>query len=223
MKIFNTNNSNPPKLAVDAVLFAVEKDELKVLMIEINNGPYKNKWALPGGLVAFDESLDNAAKRVLFQKTNIEDIHLEQLYTFGEIDRDIRGRSVSVAYFALVNDTAKYNLKTTSYYIKISWQPVKNLPETAFDHKEIIDMAYKRLISKMEYSNIVYSLLPEEFTLGQLQKTYEIIKGKKIDKRNFRKRVLSIGMVEEIGRKTSGLASRPAELFHFSERSLKSY
>ncbi len=177
-------------MAVDAVLFAVVKGQLQVLLIKIINGFYKEKWALPGGLIGISESLDEAAKRVLFQKTNIGDIHLEQLYSFGDPKRDARERSISVAYFSLVDDFRKHHLKTTSYYSDISWFPVNKLPQMAFDHREIIAFALARLRAKVGYSNIVYSLLPSEFTLTELQKTYEIILGQKLDKRNFRKKIL---------------------------------
>lgn len=205
---------------MDSVLFTIDKEKLKVLLIKINSGPYVNKWTLPGGLVKLEETLDEAAKRVLFQKTNIGNVHLEQLYTFGGLKRDVRGRAVSVAYFALVNNPENYNLKTTKYYSKIAWWPVKKLPEMAFDHQEIIEFALKRLKSKLGYSNIVYSLLPEEFTLTQLQKAYEIILGEKLDKRNFRKRMLSLGLLKETGRKIEGEPHRPAELYKFSKREL---
>lgn len=210
-----------PAVAVDAVLFTIDNNHLKVLLIRINSGPYKNKWVLPGGLVKLNETLDDAAKRVLFQKTNIGEIHLEQLYSFGELKRDIRGRVISVAYFALVSSPKNYKVKTTSYYSEITWQKIKKLPPMAFDHREIIKYALERLKAKIEYTNIVYSLLSKEFTLTELQKTYEIILGKKLDKRNFRKRVVSLGLVEKTGKKKKGEPHRPAMLYRFAERKLR--
>lgn len=209
-----------PAVAVDAVLFAIKQKQLKVLLIKINNGSYKDKWAVPGGLVQLEETLDDAAKRVLFQKTNIGDIHLEQLYSFGELERDVRGRVVSVAYFALVSNSQNFKLKTTPYYSEIAWWPVRNLLPMAFDHKKIIEYAFKRLKAKIEYSNIAYSLLPKEFTLTELQKIYEIILGRKIDKRNFRKKILALGLVKKTGKKEKGEAHRPAQLYQFSKREL---
>jgi len=209
-----------PAVAVDAVLFTIHKEQLKVLLMKLNQGPYQGKWALPGGLVQIDESLDEAAKRVLFQKANIGDIHLEQLYSFGDPKRDVRGRSVSVAYFALVPNPRNFELKTL-YNNEIAWQDVNNLPPMAFDHKEIIEYAQKRLEAKIEYTNIAYSLLPKEFTLTDLQKVYEVILGREVDKRNFRKRILSLGLVEETGKTIKGEPHRPAKLYRFSERELK--
>lgn len=219
-RTFRTNKTNLPKIAVDAVLFSVDKDQLKTLLIKLKDGPYKNRWCLPGGLVGINESLDEAAKRVLFQKANISGIYLEQLCSFGEPKRDIRSRSISVAYFALVDNLYRFKVKTTSYYSEISWWPVKNLPEMAFDHKKIIETAKQRLQTKIEYSNIAYSLLPKEFTLSQLQKVYEIILERKLDKRNFRKWISSLGVVEKLGKKLMGEAHRPAQLYKFSERKL---
>jgi len=209
-----------PALAVDAVLFTIDKDELKILLIKINSGPYKNKWAFPGGLAQTKETLDETAKRVLFQKTNIDNVHLEQLYSFSDLKRDVRGRVVSVAYFALVNNPYNFKIKTTSYYSEISWWSVKNLPPMAFDHQKIVNYAFERLKSKIEYTNIVYSLLPEEFTLTELQNVYEIILDKKLDKRNFRKKMTSLDLIKKTGNKRKGEVHRPAELFCFNRRKL---
>jgi len=210
-----------PRVAVDAVLFAVDKGQLKVLLIKINNEPYKDMYALPGGLVEIKETLDEAIKRILFQKTNINEVYLEQLYTFGALDRDIRSRAISVAYFALINDLGKYNLKTTSYYSDISWYSVRDLPKMAFDHKQIVEFAHERLKAKINYSNIVYSLLPSEFTLTQMQKVYELILGEKLDKRNFRKKILALELIKETDKKLKGESNRPAKLYKFIDRKLK--
>lgn len=225
MEIINTKHQKAkiihgPAVAIDAVLFTIEQEQLKVLLIKINSGPYQDKWAIPGGLVQLEETLDEAAKRVLFQKTNIGDIHLEQLYSFGDLERDIRGRSVSIAYFALIDNPQNFKLKTTPYYSEIAWWPVRNLPPMAFDHRQIVDYALRRLRAKLEYSNIVYSLLAPEFTLTDLQRVYEIVLGKKVDKRNFRKRVAMLGLVKKTGKKEKGEAHRPAQLYRFTKREL---
>ncbi len=209
-----------PAVAVDTVLLTVGKNKLRVLLIKIKNGLYQDKWALPGGLVSLTETLDEAAKRVLFQKTNIGDIHLEQLYSFGDLERDIRGRVISVAYFALINDLRKFKIKTTPFYSEISWYNVKNLPSMAFDHQKIINYALERLKSKIEYTNIAYSLLPKEFTLTELQSVYEVILGRKLDKRNFRKKMNSLALIEKTGEKQEGKSHRPAELYKFTKRGL---
>jgi 8-oxo-dGTP diphosphatase len=225
MKIINTKNIElkeiyGPAVAVDTVLFCIDQKKLKVLLIKINQGPYAGKWALPGGLVQLNETLDEAAKRVLFQKTNIGDIHLEQLYSFGDLTRDSRGRIVSVAYFALVPDSQTYSLKTMDYYDQISWKEIDLLPALAFDHKKIIEYALERLQSKLEYTNIVYSLLPKQFTLTQLQFVYEIITGQPVDKRNFRKKIIGLNLVKSTGKVQKYEAHRPAELYQFTQRKL---
>lgn len=204
-------------LAVDVVVFTVLKDQLHVLVIKIGDGDFKGYWAVPGGMVLPNESLEDAFDRHLRTKTNIDHIYCEQLYTFGRIDRDPRGRVVSVAYMALIppNNLA---LKTTDKYEAITWMPVTALPQLAYDHNEIVDTAVERLMAKLEYTNVVYSLLPEEFSLSQLQAIYEIILGRVLDKRNFRKKVLSLGLITKLDKKKFGEPNRPAQLFRFREK-----
>ena len=225
MIISNTENPGQiiygPATAVDTIIFAVIKNKLSVLLIQIGQGEYQDKWAIPGGLVQLNESLDDAVKRVLSQKANIENLHLEQLYTFGNPKRDKRGHIISVSYFLLLPEPEKRVVKTLEYYSDIKWHPVNKIPEMAFDHKKIIEYAYKRLKSKMEYSNIAYSLLPEYFTLTQLQKVYEIVWNKKLDKRNFRKKILNLGIIEKTNKKEEGKAYRPANLYRFKGRELQ--
>ena len=206
-----------PLLAVDMVIFSVIGGTLKVLLIRIGSGPYDGKWALPGGLVRMDESLDQAAERVLSEKAGVDDIYLEQLYTFGGVDRDIRGRSISVAYFALVNSD-RCLPATIEYYSDIAWYDTARLPKTAFDHTKIVSAGIERLRSKLGYSNIAYGLLPKEFTLTELQTAYEIILGHELDKRNFRKKIQDIGLVKESGKVRKSGQSRPARLYSFTER-----
>jgi len=225
MKIINTEATQlkeiyGPAVAVDAVLFSIINNQLKVLLIQIKKDPYKDNWALPGGLVQLNETLDQAAKRVLFKKTNLGNIHLEQLYSFGDLNRDIRGRIVSIAYFALINLPQTYQLKTSELYTDINWKSVDKLPSMAFDHKKIIEYALIRLKAKIEYSNIAYSLLPENFTLTKLQEVYEIISKNKLDKRNFRKKMIGLGLVEKTKETEKNLPHRPARLYRFSEREL---
>lgn len=208
-----------PAVAVDVLIFDVNNDKLNVLLIKISQGPYKKKWALPGGLVQINETLDEAAKRVLWQKAGIRGIYLEQLYSFGEVKRDVRGRIISVSYFALV-DSAKFHPRTTEYYSDIRWKEAKKLPPMAFDHGKIIAFGIKRLQNKIEYTNIAYALLPREFTLSEMQKIYEIILGKKLDKRNFRKKLKMLNLLEPAKKTRQGLKSRPAELYRFKKRSL---
>jgi 8-oxo-dGTP diphosphatase len=213
------NNFSGPAVAVDILIFSIINKNLKVLLLRITQGHYKDQWALPGGLVGISETLDGAAERVLQEKAGIKGLYLEQLYTFGGLKRDVRGRSVSVAYFALV-DSDKFIPKTTEYYSDICWQEALKLPVMAFDHKEIVRCGVERLRSKIGYSNIAYGLLPKEFTLSELQGVYEIILGEKLDKRNFRKKLKMLDIVDATKRLRLGRKNRPAELYRFKKRGL---
>ena len=203
--------------AVDIVIFTIEDNDLKVLLIKMKKSPFEGMWAVPGGLVKIDESLDESAKKHLSTKTGISNVYLEQLYTFGDVERDPLGRVISTAYFALMPNTG-LSLKTTEEYEGVQWFSIKELPELAYDHKEIIRKAQSRLKAKLSYTNIVYSLLPNEFTLTDLQKTYEIILGETMDKRNFRKKILSLNMIKKTDKQTTGGASRPAAYYKFIKR-----
>lgn len=208
-----------PALAVDTLIFSIREGKLNVLLIKIGSGPYQGKWALPGGIVQIDETLDEAAKNVLEKKAGIKGLYMEQLYTFSSINRDTRGRMVSTAYFALV-DSDQFKLKTMDYYIEIKWHEIGKLPRMAFDHKEMIQYGLDRLRAKIEYTNVVYGLLPEKFTLGELQKVYEIILERELDKRNFRKKIFALNIVQKTKGMKAGGISRPAQLYRFTQRSL---
>jgi 8-oxo-dGTP diphosphatase len=212
---------NKPYLAVDTVVFTIINQKLSVLLIQIAEGIYSGKWAVPGGLVNSDESLDEAAVRVLSEKANLKNVFLEQLYTFGHPERDRRGRSVSVAYFALIPAPEKIEVAKKEYYRDIKWYSVDDLPDMAFDHKKIVAVAHERLKSKLSYTNIVYSLLPKEFTLTQLQRVYEVILGEKLDKRNFRKKIESLGILRDLDKRQDDVSHRPAKLYSFKDRVLK--
>lgn len=217
------NQITCPKVAVDAVLFAIVETELKVLLVQIGSGPYENKWAVPGGLVNENESCEQAIERVLLSKASLKNIHLEQLYTFSNPKRDSRSHSISVAYFALLPNSEKYTIKQTDYYKNTAWYTVKKLPVMAFDHEQIVATAYNRLKDKMAYSNIAYSLLPAEFTLTQLQQVYETVWGEKLDKRNFRKKIDALDLLEEVKGKKSQGAHRPAKVYMFKKRELVTF
>lgn len=206
-------------VAVDVLIFSIIKEKLNVLLIKISRGPYKNRWALPGRSIISGETLNGAAADVLWEKGGIKDVYLEQLYTFGDINRDVRKRVISVAYFALV-DSDKHSVKTTDYYSDIKWWPVDELASMAFDHKEIIKYGAKRLKAKIEYSNIAYGLLPKKFTLTEMQRVYEIILGAKLDKRNFRKKIKMLDIIEPTKQMRVGKKNRPAELYRFKKRGL---
>lgn len=208
-------------IAADVVIFTIREQKLHILLIQMKKRPYTNDfWAAPGGLVLPNESVDSAARRHLFQKTGVKNVYLEQLCTFGKVNRDPFGRVVSVAYFALIPSDV-FAIKTTKEYGDVRWFATNHLPKLAYDHKEIIQTAYKRLKNKLMYSNIAYSLLPQKFTFGELQKTYEIILKKKLDKRNFRKKIVSLNLVNKTKDTVRGNPHRPAALYQFISRAPK--
>lgn len=200
-----------PSVTTDIIIFSIIDDELKVLLVKRDVNPFKGKWALPGGFVKMDEDLEQGAKRELQEETGVKDAYLEQLYTFGDVKRDPRGRVITVAYFALIN-SEKVKLKATTDVSEAKWFPVLGLPKPAFDHQKIIDYAIKRLRWKFEYTHVAFSMLPKKFSFTQLQKIYEIVFNKKFDKRNFRKKVLSLNILEEEEIKKD-VSYRPPQLF----------
>jgi len=185
-----------PSVTVDLVIFTIKENDLKVLLIKRNKEPFKGRWALPGGFVRINETLDEAAKRELKEETNVKDVYLEQLYTFGEPKRDPRGRVITVSYIALVNSD-KLELKADTDVSDAQWFSMKKIPILGFDHKAILDYSLKRLKWKFEYTTVAFSLLPKEFTISQIQKIYEIVFNKKFDKRNFAKKILSLNILKE--------------------------
>jgi 8-oxo-dGTP diphosphatase len=206
-------------VAVDTVIFTIRSGELCVLLIKVNHGYFEDWWAIPGGIVDVNETLDDTAKSRLEEKTGLTDVYLEQLYSFGEVKRDPRRRIVTVSYFALVNGE-KAQLNKTDRYAAIEWIPIHKIQKLAYDHNAIIDYALLRLQYKMEYTNVVYSLMPEKFTLSELQKVYEIILEKKLDKRNFRRKLLSLDLIKENGVEI-GVAHRPSKLYSFIDKKRK--
>lgn len=204
-------------IAADVVVFTAKDGKLQVLLIQMKKPEYLGYWAAPGGLIKGEEGLEVAAFRYLFEKTGVRDVYIEQLQTFGDPKRDPFGRVVSVAYIALI-PWDKHELKTTKQYEDVTWFPVIDLPKLAYDHEDIIYTAIARLKSKIEYTNIVHALLPDTFTLTELQGVYETILRKKIDKRNFRKKILSVDIVQPAKGKTSGQTHRPAQIYRFVTR-----
>lgn len=206
-----------PSLTVDCIIFGVDESlQLKVLLIQRGKEPYKDHWALPGGFVDMNEDLESAALRELEEETGVKDVFIEQLYTFGAPNRDPRGRVVSVAYYALVNLT-KHPAKAASDARNVHWFEVHDLPQLAFDHDQIMAVATERLRSKVRYQPVGFELLPEQFTLPQLQQLYETILGvKELNKRNFRTRILKMGILTEVG-KQQNVAHRPATLYSFDK------
>jgi 8-oxo-dGTP diphosphatase len=210
-----------PALTVDCVVFGLDDDGLRVLLVERELPPFAGSWALPGGFVRVGESLDEAARRELSEETGLggDAVYLEQLFTFGAPDRDPREHTVSVAYYALVNirDHAVVAATDARDAKWFSLAEPSALPELAFDHATILRIALERLRGKLRYVPIGFELLPERFTLGQLQHLYETVLGEAIDKRNFRKKVLSLGFVVETGELEEDVPRRRAKLYRFDE------
>lgn len=204
------------KLTVDCVVFGLDDEALRVLLIERGVAPYTGSWALPGGFVRDNESVDSAARRELAEETGLGDVFLEQLYTFGDIGRDPRERIVTVAYYALVH--ARAEVRGASDARRAAWFDVHDLPKLAFDHAKILEVATERLRGKVRYQPIGFELLPERFTLSQLQRVYELVLERELDKRNFRKKVLSLGFVRDAGEVQRDVAHRAAKLYHFDEK-----
>jgi 8-oxo-dGTP diphosphatase len=201
-------------VSVVIVILTVSEGELRVLLIHRSGEPYLGWWALPGGRLHPDESLAEAASRKLVEETGVSDVFLEQLYTFDNLDSE--SGSAAVSYFALV-DASRVRLREEPTW-EPRWFPVASLPELAFANAGVIEYAMTRLRSKLEYTNVAYSLMPEAFTLSDLQALYESIFGRPFDKRNFRRRMLSQGIIRSTGRTYSRGAHRPAELFEFISR-----
>jgi ADP-ribose pyrophosphatase YjhB (NUDIX family) len=201
-----------PSVSTDIVIFTIQEEQLKVLLIRRLSDPFKNGWALPGGFVEIDEDLEQAALRELREETGITGVYLEQLYTFGKPDRDPRERVITVAYYSLV-PIDRLSVGAASDARELGWFNIDQLPELAFDHKKIISKAKERLTAKLDYSTIALQFMPSKFTLSELQKVYEIIHGEALDKRNFRKRVMAYGCMEDTGDVNRNGSHRPARLY----------
>jgi 8-oxo-dGTP diphosphatase len=206
------------KIAVDAIVFGYADNKLNVLLIKQKFGELKNQWALVGGFVKDTETLIDAVNRELKEEAGIGVNYLEQLYTFGDaVDRDPRFRVISVAYFALVNST-KLVLAANSDAEEAKWFPIKELPPLAFDHKDILQLALQRLQNKLRYQPIGFDLLPKEFQFSDLENLYCTILEKEIDRRNFRKKLLSFDIIEETDNFSPKKSGRPAKLFKFNQQ-----
>ena len=213
-------DGQPPEAAVqrvtvDIVIFTIRDAALHVLLVRRAIPPFKGRWAIPGGFVLPNESLDDAARRELREETGVDDVWLEQLYTFGDPKRDPRGRIVTVAYFALVSPDRVPPL-AGSDAAEAQWWPATKTPQPlAFDHQVILTVALDRVRGKLSYTNIGFELLPQKFTLSQLQRVHEAILGETLDKRNFRKRVDALGVVRPLNESMRDGTGRPAQLFTF--------
>lgn len=213
---FAGRSAASPRVAVDVVIFTIHDGALQALLVEVKGGPFAGRWAFPGGLVPLGEAPETTATRELLAQTGIRDLYLEQLRTFGDPARDPHAHVVSVAYFALIPSKGEAQAGNPKY-TRLEWFPVRALPSLAYDHNAIAQYALTRLQAKLEYTNIVYSLVPREFTLGELQEIYEIILGRALDRRNFRKKILTLGLLKPLHRQRRG-RHRPAELYAFTHR-----
>ena len=218
---FEEQHFEQPSVTVDIVIFALSQKKLHVLMIERGISPYKGMWALPGGFVKTNESLETAARRELKEETSlsIQNAYLEQLYTFGAPKRDPRKRVITVAHMALLPETDP-KIQGASDAKVAAWHSIDRLPPLAFDHKSIVRYAKTRLQYKLEYTNAAFGLLSREFTLTELQQVYEVIFEKEFDKRNFRKKFLSLNLLKNLPRQKMEGAHRPATLYSFKSRNL---
>jgi 8-oxo-dGTP diphosphatase len=206
-----------PSLTVDCVVFGYDLTTLNVLLVNRKDAPFQNHWALPGGFLNVQkETFEDTATRVLATKTGLTDLYMEQLYTFGNIHRDERGRVISVVYFALVNPR-NYHIVNGFMNHDTRWFDFKKLPNLAFDHTEIVTKAYERLQNKVRYQPIGFELVNTEFTLPELQRLYETILNKKIDRRNFRKKMLELGIVKPTGERREGAPNRQPDIYTFDK------
>jgi 8-oxo-dGTP diphosphatase len=205
-----------PSVTVDVVLFAYRDDDLQVLLIRRKKWPYQDYWAIPGGFIQRGESLEQSALRELREETGVDDVYLEQLYTFGDPERDPRTRVISVAYFALLGADQVRQVQEGDDAAEARWCSMADLPPLAFDHDRILHYAQQRLRWKLEYTALGFLLLPDTFTLGELQAVYEAVLRERLDKRNFRRKILATGVLEETGTFRNGGLRRPARLYRFT-------
>ena len=206
-----------PALTVDCVIFGLDERDLKVLLVQRDLEPFAGKWALPGGFVNVGEAVEMAAKRELAEETGVKRIFLEQLYTFGNPDRDPREHVVSVAYYALVR-LSDHRIKAATDARNAAWFALDDLPQLAFDHAKILKMAHDRLRNKIRYQPIGFELLPAKFPLRALQNLYEVILDRTIDKRNFRKKILGMSVLEELDEIEQDVSHRAAKLYRFDKQ-----
>jgi len=212
------NRHRRPFVTADAVIFALRDGDLQVLLVRRSHPPFQGMWAIPGGFVEMDETLEAAARRELQEETGLTGVTLEQLYTFGDPGRDPRGRSITVVYFAAVPD-GRVAPRAGDDAAEVGWWSIYDLPPLAFDHDKILACALTRLRYKLEYTGVGLNLLPEQFTFAQLQAAYEIVLDVKLDKRNFRRKILGAGIIEPAGGCRLG-EGRPARLFRCRDEAM---
>jgi len=202
-------------VAVDCIIFGFDRKGLKLLLIKRDFEPEKGRWSLMGGFVKKDEDLDEAAQRILHKLTGLKNIYLEQLHGFGKVDRDPVERTISIAYYALIN-IKEHNKELLDQY-SAQWFPVKNVPDLIFDHNEMVDTAKKRLKYRASHKPVGFELLPEKFTLPELQNLYEDIYETALDKRNFRRRILQMDILTKTDEKQKKYSKKGAFFYKFNE------
>lgn len=206
-----------PAVTTDCVIFGFDGNQLNLLLIARGIEPFKGQWAFPGGFVRMQETTEECARRELAEETGLQDIFMEQLYTFSELERDPRGRTISVAYFALVN-SSDWQPVAGDDAGKARWFNIDQLPSLAFDHESILKLAVERLQGKIRYQPVGFELLPEHFTLPQLQKLYEAILQHSLDRRNFRKKILKYDIIEPLNIKEKGTPHKAARYYRFNRK-----
>lgn len=206
-----------PSVTTDCAIFGFDEGELKVLLIERGIEPFKGKWALPGGFLQMDENADECARRELYEETGIKNVFIEQLFSFSDVDRDPRGRVITISYYALVK-LSDYKIKAGDDAQNANWFPISKVPPLAFDHDRILRIALNRLRGKIRYQPIGFELLPEKFTMPELQNLYEAILELQLDRRNFRKKILSTGLLIDHKESVKGVPHKGAKYFSFDKK-----
>lgn len=214
MKAFDSYQN--PSVAIDLVVFGYQGGVLSVLLLNRKEKPFKNQWTLPGGFLQMDETFQATCSRILQSKLGMDQLYLEQLYSFDALKRDPRGRVLSVCYFALVNP-AKYTVTAGTMANDVSWHPANALPPLGFDHSHIFDAALKRLRAKILYYPVGFALMDDEFTLPELHRLYECILGMPIDRRNFRRKIIESGYILPTGEKRTGAQNRHPDIYQFNK------
>ena len=206
-----------PAVTADCVVFGLDKEDLKILLIRRGVEPFKEKWALPGGFSVVGETMEDTARRELEEETGLNNVFLEQLYTFSDPDRDPRGHVVTVAYYALVN-LLDHKVHASTDASNAAWFCIDDVPQLAFDHDSILKTAHERLRGKIRYQPIGFELMAEKFPLRMLQSVYEKILDRQVDKRNFRKKILAMGILEELTEIETDVSHRAARLYRFNKQ-----
>mgnify|MGYP000553890888 CR=1 FL=1 len=206
--------------SVDNIIFGFDSDTLKVLLIKRKEDPYGGQWALPGDIVKPTEDLRTSAKRVLEELTGLRDVYLDQVFTFGKVDRHPRGRVITIAYYSLIN-ISNLKIKAASFAEKVMWKEVRSVETLAFDHLKIMETCLARLRQDLKLRPIGFELLPEKFTLTELQRLYEVILEQDLDKRNFRKKILNMNILNTLHELQTGVSHRPAKLYSFDPEKYK--